>query len=113
MKKVNLKELKRVWTLLIFYRGHNCSITNFIKIINLIIFIFFKASATIRAYSNFFFWFQGFRDTSTEVQVMSFSAWNILIDNFALSPGNVSMYIIFFKLFCQDPKLTFWPKVVV
>ncbi|KAJ7390049.1 DNA-binding protein rif1 [Desmophyllum pertusum] len=28
---------------------------------------------------------QGFRDPSTEVQVMSFSAWNILIDNFALS----------------------------
>ncbi|KAL9968125.1 hypothetical protein ACROYT_G026458 [Oculina patagonica] len=29
---------------------------------------------------------QGFRDPSIEVQVMSFSAWNILIDNFALSP---------------------------
>ena len=49
----------------------------------------------------FFFWFQGFRDTSTEVQVMSFSAWNILIDNFALSPGNVSMYIIVLNLFAE------------
>ena len=29
---------------------------------------------------------------------MSFSAWNILIDNFALSPGNVSMYIIVLNL---------------
>lgn len=28
---------------------------------------------------------QGFRNQSVEVQVMSFSAWNILIDNFALS----------------------------
>lgn len=28
---------------------------------------------------------QGFRDQSIEVQVMSFTAWNILIDNFALS----------------------------
>lgn len=48
-----------------------------------------------------FFWFQGFRDTSTEVQVMSFSAWNILIDNFALSPGNVSLYIIVLNLFAE------------
>ncbi|XP_022791524.1 telomere-associated protein RIF1-like isoform X3 [Stylophora pistillata] len=33
---------------------------------------------------------QGFRDPSDEVQVMSFSAWNILIDNFALSSGVIS-----------------------
>ena len=44
---------------------------------------------------------------------MSFSAWNILIDNFALSPGNVSMlmYIIFLNLFAEirpfDLKLLF------
>lgn len=60
---------------------------------------------TIHSYSNFF-WFQGFRDTSTEVQVMSFSAWNILIDNFALSPGNVSMYISFFDPFAAIQN---WP----
>ena len=75
-----------------FYRGHNCSIKQFIEIITLIIiFIFLKLQQQFIPTVIFYFWFQGFRDTSTEVQVMSFSAWNILIDNFALSPGNVGM----------------------
>ena len=44
---------------------------------------------------------------------MSFSAWNILIDNFALSPGNVSMYIIVLNLFAEIQNRPFDLKLLL
>ena len=62
-KVVKFEQDKRVWTLSMFYRGHNCSIKNFIEIINLIIiFIFSKLQWQFILTAIFF---SDFRDLET------------------------------------------------